>query len=146
MSVKPLFIGAVAFLFLRGLQKVDAVKNFVYDIIGLPTVVIQGGYAILTFNLLVTNQSGERFDVTQIFSRVLVNGVYVGEVTSMQQFSIPARGSEKIPIQLSLALSNAVSQLIGVLGGSTGSLVLQLSGFIKSRSLTVPISFEKKLK
>ena len=146
MYVKPLLFGGLAYFLIRGLQKVTAVQKFVYNIAGLPTIKIEGARALLTFNLIVTNQTAEKFDVTKISARILVNGVYVGDVLSVQPFSIYGNTSSTVPLSVNLEISNTILSLVAVLSGSGGAVTIGLDGSIQSGSLSVPLSFSKQIR
>lgn len=146
MNAKPFLIGGLAFLLVRGFQKAKAAQQFVYDLVGLPSVRIDGTKITLTFNLLVTNKSSERFDVVKIFSRILVNGSYVGEVVSSQAFTIMGSGSSSIPLSVTLEASNTLLALVSAITGGSGSLVVRFEGYVQSSSVTIPISFDKKIR
>lgn len=146
MNVKPWVFGALAFLVIRGSQKFAAVQRFVYDISGFPTIRISGTTAILSVNLLVSNKSPEQFNVTKIYSRLYSNGSYVGDITTNQPFVITGNGFATIPLTITLSITNAVTALIGALNSTTGGLTLRFDGFVSTTAVTIPLSFEKKLR
>lgn len=146
MNAKPFLFGGLAFLLIRGFQKAAAIQRFVYDIAGLPTVRTEGSRVVFTFQLVVTNKSPELFNVTQIFSRILVNGSYIGDVAVTQPFTITGSASITIPLTLSLEATNTILALVSAVSGGTGGLVVKFDGYVQSSSLTIPISFDKKLR
>jgi len=142
-----LFVGAAAaaayFLF-AAKRKLTAISNFVYDLDGLPGVQMQSGRAVLTFRIVIKNTSAEIFNVKRIYSKILVNNSYIGELNSDAPFTVPGFGRVVVPVTVSLYLSSAVVSLISAIGtGSTG-LVLSFDGVIYTDRINIPLIITKK--
>lgn len=144
MKAVPLLLGVGAFLLLRGSQKLNAVGKMKFDLDGFPSISIVSGRANLSFRVRATNMTAETFSVKNIFSRILVNNVFVGDVTSVAPFTVASYGSSIISLTASLTLSNALLVLADALTKSASGTVLTFQGSVTTGSLTFPLFIEKR--
>lgn len=145
MKIAPLLVGAGVFLLLRSGSKLDAVSKLKFDLSGFPAVRVESGRALLTLPITISNVTQESFSIKNIFARILVNGVFFGDVTSNQPFTIPALGSVPVSLSVSAFLGNAALALADAIIKKTGAVELALQGSVETTTVTVPLYVVKKI-
>jgi hypothetical protein len=144
MVSKPLILGVLALLALRGSSKAQAAKGFNYALGGFPTVSYQGGGAVITFPIVIQNPSAESFSIRAANVAAFVNSQFIGNVEPISAFNIPSMGSVNVPLRVTVYLSNAALSLIETLAsGVKNGVVVKLSGGVDANALTVPLELSK---
>lgn len=145
MVSRPVVYGLLAFLAFRGFSKASAAREFNYGLEGLPEITYTGGNGVITFHLSVSNPSGETFNVQKVQADVFINTQFVGNMVSTSQFTIPAYGTAKVALILTVYLTNAALSLIRALTtkAENGVAVL-LKGAVSASGVNVPIEYTKK--
>lgn len=145
MNTRPLLFGALVYVGIKAFAKIDAVQKFHYDINGMPSVSIESGMGIVTVPLLITNSTGERFSIRNIYAKLTVNGSFIGDVSNDAKFTIDPYGRGTVTLSLSIFVTNAVITLISTLASKSKGLTVGLAGSVVTDTVSVPLSISKKV-
>lgn len=119
------------------------------------------GFKIIRFSLtellvdvefLFTSKSNVEAEVNKLYLDLFLNGQNVGYVEENKSFIIPAKGSSKIPIRLSVNPQLIAKNLVDVILGSLSKkdVIFSLKGYVGIKSgfvkTTLPLEYQKSIK
>lgn len=146
MNLKPVIVGALVFAAVRAGQKLKAVREFSYSLIGLPSITLQGSLALISVSILITNLTKERFNIKKIYGTITVNGQPIGDLQSISPVLINGFGSASVTISVATEITNAILSLIRTVAANSGALTIAVAGAVVTDTITVPMVVSKKIR
>ena len=127
-------------------------KNFTWTIVGLKILNISLTELSFDVTFLFTSKADLEAKINKLYLDILLEGQNVGYITETKEFIIPANGSSKIPIHISINPQSIFKNIVNLLLITSKQKDVKFafdgyanikSGFI---STTLPIKYENTLK